>query len=232
MVKIVKPEARKVRSEEAYEILRDSILAGVYKPETKLKFEILQADLGLSASPVREALTKLTTEGLVVSAERKGFSVAPISLSEFMDITRIRKVMEPMALCDSIDNGDEEWEAYIIRSFHFLTKERDEKNTQPLAYNSKWVKWHREFHRALNAACPSQKLLHITENLFNQTERYRFFSASRRKTPRKTHDEHQQIMNAVLDRDKEAACKLLDIHFNKTAENLQIVFNENEENTP
>ncbi len=228
MAKEVKVEAKKVRSEEAYVMLRDSILAGVYKPGEKLKFENLQADLGLSVSPVREALTKLTTEGLVVSAERKGFHVAPISLDEFMDITRIRKVMEPMALCDAIDHGDEEWETRILRAFHFLTKERDIKRSTPLVYNAKWVQWHREFHCALNAACPSKQLLQITENLFDQTERYRFFSASTRKTPRKTHDEHQAIMDAVLARDKEKACTLLDSHLNKTAENLKVVFQENE----
>lgn len=220
----VKSDSRQMRSDEAYEKIRDSILAGVYPPESKLKFDVLQSDLELSASPVREALMKLSAEGLVGSAQRRGFYVAPLSYEDFQDITRIRLLLEPVLLRESIEHGDEAWESNVLNAYHFLSKQRYESLPGNALFNRDWVNWHRSFHAALNAGSPSVRLRHMTETLFDQTERYRCFSAGRRKTARDIGGEHKKLMEAALDRDADTACEMMENHLSKTAENLKVIF--------
>jgi hypothetical protein len=94
--------AQKTRADKAHQTLRADILNGTYPPGYKLKFEFLQSELGYSASPLREALTRLTADGLVTSEQRRGFTVAVISVAELHDITRLRCMLEPLALRDSM----------------------------------------------------------------------------------------------------------------------------------
>jgi DNA-binding GntR family transcriptional regulator len=208
------------RADDAYQKLRIDILCGVLAPGHKLKFDVLQAELGYSASPLREALTSLTSEGLVTSEPRRGFRVAEISYKELDEITRLRCLLEPLALRESIAEGDDAWEADLLAAFHRLSKIEERVGPAPNVPDLNWAHWHKNFHDALLAACPSKKLLQIRSGLFEQSERYRFLSAYRRTKSRDKSTEHKRLMDAALERDAQKASALMEQHIKLTAANL------------
>ncbi len=208
------------RADEAYGRLRADILRGTLPPGRKLKFDALQTELGFSASPLREALTRLTADGLVTSIQQRGFTVAAISLDELKDITRLRCMLEPMAFRESIEDGDDAWEADVLASFHRLSKIEEGVGSDPNIPDDTWAHWHKHFHDTLVAACPSAKLLQIRSSLFEQSERYRFLSAARRTSKRDKLLEHKKLMQAALDRDAKKATALMEEHIMLTATHL------------
>jgi GntR family transcriptional regulator, carbon starvation induced regulator len=210
-------------SERAFYALRGKILRCEYEPGEKLKMEALQRDLGFSSSPLREALNRLAVEGLVVNDERRGFSSAPISLEDLREVTRLRLMLDGDALAESIEHGDDQWEANIVTAFHWLSRIEARHGEGPLTLNADWTMRHKDFHMALLAACSSRKLLKLSSALFDQSERYRRLSIKHRVEPRKKAAEHGQIMDVVLSRDKEAALTLLRDHISRTADNVAAV---------
>ena len=84
-------------ADDAHRKLRTKILRGEIHPGHKLKFENLQQEMSVSASSLREALTRLVSDGFVTSEPRRGFSVAPVSIEELKDISRLRSILEPLA---------------------------------------------------------------------------------------------------------------------------------------
>jgi len=205
-------------ADDAYRKLRTLILKGALLPGQKLKFEATQQELGLNASSLREALTRLVSEGLVASAQRRGFSVAPVSIEELEDITRLRNILEPLALRDAIEHGDDAWEAQILATYHRFSKIDAVQGDAPGIVDEQWSHWHRAFHEALVAACPSRKTMQFRGVLFEQSERYRALSVARRTQPRKKSDEHRMLMEAVLSRDAELATALMIRHVTMTTE--------------
>lgn len=207
-------------AERAYQLLRRDVLQGLHSPEVKLKVEQLQAQYGLSSSPLREALNRLSQEGLVRSDERRGFRVAPISADDLADITRMRVMLDVSALRESIAHGDDAWEAAVVAAAHSLARLESRMGDGPVVLDDEWTRRHREFHIALLAACPSPRQLAWSASLFDQAERYRYLSARLRQTARRKVDEHDHLMGAVLLRDADTACALLREHILGTERNV------------
>ena len=203
-------------SEKAYRLLRSEILRGSIPPEGKLKTEALQRRFALSSSPLREALNRLRAEGLVHSDDHRGFRVASMSVQDLRDITTFRLTLEPIALEQSVMQGDDEWEAAVISAHHRLERAHNRE-----AHTSdQWTVLHKAFHMALILKCPSSRMITTCSALFDLAERYRRFSATHRETPRDIAAEHRQLMGAALDHDAEAAGRLLREHIATTAANV------------
>ena len=109
-------------TEQALLRLRRDVTMGVFEPGKKLKVDELQAIYGFSSSPLREALSKLSQEGLIRADDRKGFRVAEISKDDLQDITRMRLMLDIQALELAIELGDDEWEAEIVSAHYKLDK--------------------------------------------------------------------------------------------------------------
>jgi DNA-binding GntR family transcriptional regulator len=107
-------------TEQAFRRLRQDVLTGTFAAGEKLKLDVLQEYYGFSSSPLREALSRLSQEGLVRADERRGFRVSPLSVEDMADITRMRLMLDPEALGAAIEAGDDEWEAGIVSAFHRL----------------------------------------------------------------------------------------------------------------
>ena len=210
-------------SEQAFQALRGNVLSGVHNPDTKLKMDALQSLYGFSSSPLREALNRLAQEGLVTADERRGFKVAPISPEDLADITKMRLLIDLPALRESIELGDDEWEAGIVLSFHRLSKIESRLPSGPVALDAPWSQHHRAFHRTLIAACPSQRQLDLSMSLFDQAERYRQFSARNRLVLKHKESEHKALMNAALNRKADQAATLLAEHIQSTQRNVLAV---------
>lgn len=208
-------------TEQAFHRLRSDVIVGHLAPNTKLKLELLISRYGLSSSPLREALNRLAQEGLVCAGERRGFRVAPLSISDLVDITAMRKLIDVPTLADAISHGDEDWECSIKASFHRLSLAEKKLSDGPVVLDDHWETVHRDFHLSLLAGCPSARQRFLSASLFDQAERYRRFSGRFRQTIRRKSQEHKRLMNAVLQRDTATACMLLEEHIENTRINLE-----------
>ena len=200
----------------AFAQMKTAIIRCELEPGTRLKVESLSKAYGLSSSPIREALNRLAQDGIVQATENRGFWVAPISVDDFKDITRLRVLLEQEALMDSIEHGDDEWEVGVLTAFHRLSLAEKRLGTGPVALDDDWSERHRAYHMALLSATPSALLSNMVASLFDRAERYRRFSASHRKEERHKNNEHEALMKAAIGREKEKAGRLLRKHVEGT----------------
>lgn len=206
-------------SEQALLRLRNDILNGTLVPGLQLKLDILKDHYGFSSSPLREALNRLTADGLVVNEDRRGFFVAPVSIEDIQEITRLRCLLEPEALTEAITQGDDAWEAQIIAAHFRLDRvEGRSSSGKPFISDSEWASLHEEFHNALLAACTSQKLLTMRTTFFYQAERYWHLWANANPNPANRGSNHERLRDAVLSRDIVRSTDLLKSHISQTTE--------------
>ena len=203
----------------AYAALRRDIIEGTLAPSSRLRVEHLKNDYAVGASTLREALSLLVSDGLVVAHSQRGFHVAPMSLADFRDITRTRILLECDALRHSIEHGDDLWESRVLASYHRLS--RAEQRLQGDQGFEDWEARNREFHQALISACESRWKHHFLGILYRQAERYRRLSITHRPIPRDLSGEHQRIHDATLARNADLACELLARHIQTTLEAIE-----------
>ena len=212
---MARPESGSLTA-EAYARLRAEILTCRLAPGQKLVIADLCDQLGFSLGAVREALARLSSEGLVVSEPRKGFRVAPITEAELQDITRVRATIECLCLESAIRNGDLKWEANIVSTQFELSKMTLQDPNDPARVSEAWAETHKRFHEALVAACDSPWLLRLRDLLFVQSERYRRVSVPLDRTTRDLVAEHRDIAEAAVARDTKAATEAIRAHLEKT----------------
>ncbi len=210
--------------ESAYRALRRDIIEGHLAPGEKLRVEHLKDNYGVGAGTLREALSLLISDALVVSQGQRGFRVAPVSLEDFEDITRNRVMLECEALRQSIAMGDDAWEGQVLAAFHRLSKA--EEKLIASADREEWEERNRVFHEVLIAACPSRWLKHFLAILYHQAERYRRLSLYLQPIPRDIHAEHEALVQAALARDAERAANVLAEHIQLTFRSIQSVPSE------
>ena len=215
------PGARRSQTSMAYARLRADVLGGRVVPGEKLKINELAQQLNVSPGAIREALSRLVPEGLVVSRDQKGFIVAPLSEGDLDDLTRMRCEIEGLALRRSVAAGDADWEAMVLATAHRLRRTaRFAPEKQP---NADWLKQHDKFHAALVAACGSPRLLALRSLLHQQSERYRILSVQV-EPARDIDQEHQALADAALNRDVEALVAHCRAHIERTASILKAGF--------
>ncbi|KVO04672.1 GntR family transcriptional regulator [Burkholderia ubonensis] len=218
------PAVSQTISEKAYKLLRADIIAGRLAPGEKLRLQSLQTRYELGVSPIREALMLLCGDELVTNEGQRGFSVAPLSRSDLLDLTSARIAIEQLLLADSIAQGDDDWGADITAAYYKLTKARLPTDASDVAAVELWETAHRRFHFSLVAAATSKWLLRMDEQLVDHSERYRRIRLAYPRAAKKLADdvlkEHRDLMEAVLDRDTAKALELLRQHLTGTAEAL------------
>jgi DNA-binding GntR family transcriptional regulator len=208
------PQSRTLAN-DVFEKLRADILSNSLPPGMKLRFGDLREAYKVGLSPLREALSRLAENRLVVATGQRGFRVPSVSVRDILDIAMVRKEVEGLALRLSIQNGDDAWEARVVAARHkVILLEKAGKN---VAENI-WESRHREFHYTLVSACQSECLLHLHGLLSDQFDRYRRLSAQSRlpNSPRSLI--HQQILEAALKRNVDLAVRLLGDHIDKAAQ--------------
>ena len=206
---------------DAYEAIRQAIRSGSVKPGERLRFADLQALCGMSVTPVREALARLTAEGFTVLDDHRGYSVASLSLSELRDLTAARQLCEGEALRLSVEKGDADWEARMIAAHHLMARIPQAREDIPSAIREDWEERHAAFHAALISACGSPILLEICEKLFSRADRYRRLSVSVSAGARDPAAEHRRLMELALARDGQGAGAALREHYGRTAAALE-----------
>lgn len=189
-----------------FNTLRRAILKGELKPGERL-MEIALADkLGVSRTPIREAIRKLELEGLVVMAPRKGAKVASITERDLNDVLEVRKGMEVLAIslaCKRITGEELEKLESIERSFQSLI---ESGNLTELAEMD--VKFHDTIYQATN----NQRLVQLLNNLREQMYRYRMEYLKDIAVRRTLAEEHKAICEALRGRDESKAQNYLSVH--------------------
>jgi len=203
-------------AERAYRALRQAIVRGEFAPGARLRVEELSRRFSVSSSPLREALNRLSEQGLVRALENRGFRVAPLTAAGVSDLARVRTLVECDALRDAIAHGTDTWEARAVAAGHALGLAERRLGDQARALDDDWSARHRAFHLSLYAGCTSPLLLDLADVLFDNAERYRRWAARWRLAPRHKHDEHQQLLKAVIARDSDRAVELLRLHISRT----------------
>lgn len=199
-----------------YDRLRSDIVDGELRPGTRLRFEELKESYGVGLSPLREALTRLAAEKLVVLEQNRGFHVAPISRSDLHDLLFMRQEIELLAILRSIERGDDQWEAAIVAAIHALGKR--ESMTPDGHIDAEWEDRHRSFHDSLVAACDLRRLLMYRQQLTDHADRYRKLSHHYHKAGRDHLAEHCALSEAVVARDADKANQLIRNHLARTVE--------------
>ncbi len=197
-------------TQRVYLTLRNEIITGNLIPGEKLKIDAIKDKHGTGASPIREALSLLTSDHLVERIDQRGFRVAQTSRLQFQEILNLRCTLEPMALLESIRHGNKQWEEGLVIAFHYLS--RTERSDQKL-----FEERHKSFHMSLIKACNSPILLKFCGQLYDLNVRYRFLAGKSKGYKLRDVDvEHQTILNTAIDRDFEKTSRLLVEHYQTT----------------
>jgi len=204
----------KTQSDRMFERLRVDILTCRLLPGSKLRINDIAQSSEVSLGAVREALSRLGAEGLVIAESQKGYRVAPLSVEDLRDLTEARVEIERIGLSRSIAQGDLEWETNLVAAWHRLSKLPEPQPEDPQAV--RWATAHAEFHLALVAACGSNKILQIRSQLYQQSERYRGYSGVVARE-RNVFAEHQAIFDATIARNAAAATEAVEEHLRMTA---------------
>jgi GntR family transcriptional regulator, carbon starvation induced regulator len=207
-----------IQSEKAYSILRREIVSCKLRPGSKLRINEIALRLDVSVSAVREALSRMAVEELVVATAQKGFSVSPISSAEILDVTKTRIAIESLCLVGAIRNGSIEWESQITAAFHTLTRTPFTDPHDEEIVNEEWVTAHSDFHHSLASGCGSPSLLKIQRSLYVQSERYRQLSGRIHHHGRDIVVEHRALMEAALERNEQLMLERIKVHLEKTTD--------------
>lgn len=199
--------------------MRTDIISCVLKPGAKLRFEALRDIYAASFSTLREALSRLVAEGLVIAEDHRGFLVAPVSIADLNDLTDVRILIERQCLERAIAHGDDKWEADIIGTFHRMDRLQNRLGSN-YYLSEEWTKLHGDFHFSLVTACQSPNLLEIRQRLFERAHRYRRMSSQFRPQWRAKDVEHRMIMDAVIRRETASAQDLIERHIRETTQNV------------
>lgn len=192
----------------AYLSLRQMILTGALPAGKKLKIEQLRKLLDTGASPVREALSLLTSDMLVERIDQRGFRAAPASTANFAEILTLRCVLEDMALRQSIAQTSPEWEERLVLAHHRMKR---------LAGSETFEDAHKSFHMALLSNAASPMLERYCSQLYDLNIRYRNLASGGKNYQRRDITaEHDDIFEAAVQHDADTASAALLSHYRLT----------------
>jgi DNA-binding GntR family transcriptional regulator len=185
-------------------------------------FADLSQRYGASVGVTREALTWLSSQGLVQSTAHQGYVVTPLSVPDLTELTEARILIEPLVLRASFETGDTAWEATVLSAHHVLSRTPPPNSDQSLGDDAldRWAETHADFHDALVSACPNKRLLKIVKQLHEEAAMYRRWSVSLVSYHPESAGEHTALLEAALVRDWELAGDVLRAHYRHTQANL------------
>ena len=205
---------------QVVEQLRRDILEGVHSPGGRLRIEGLRERYRVGASPIREALSQLAAEGLVLRVDQRGFRVAPADPETLRDLIETRLLVETAALRAAIARGDAAWEERVLVAHHRLARSPRSVDPDRFVSNPEWETHHRAFHLALLDGCGAKALLAFCADLQDRALRFRHLSNRVAWPQRDVAAEHKAICEAAMARNADVACSLLASHYRRTGEFL------------
>jgi GntR family carbon starvation induced transcriptional regulator len=204
--------------------LKQDILTGFFAPDEKLKMARLKERYQVGVSPLREALSQLIVEQLVVVENQRGFTVHPISHEELKDIYHTRAHIEALCISQAILLGDDAWEASILAADHQLKKSAQLLEQTSVSTDQEqqrlniqlWEARHQAFHHAACNGCGSKHLMQVRKSLYEKASRYRNLWLKQHMLNHGVFDanqkEHEALVAALLARNESDAITLIKHH--------------------
>ncbi len=195
----LKIEGFKPLREIVFENLREAILEGRLEPGQRMMEIQLAEQLGVSRTPVREAIRKLELEGLVIMIPRKGAYVADVSIKDILEVLEIRAILEGLAASLAATRmSDEEIDELEMISYQFKKcYQKDDIEGM--------IEKDVEFHDRIFNSARNEKLNHIVQGLREQIYRFRVTYISEYNKAKELVEEHENILEAISQRDAEKA---------------------------
>ena len=206
-----------------FNTLRQAILRGELKPGERLMEIQLANKLGVSRTPIREAIRKLELEGLVLMIPRKGAEVAEITEKNLRDVLEVRCALEELAVQLACDRMDEDWiKAKKEASAEF-------SNTLVSDDITRIAQADVAFHDIIYAATDNRRLIQLLNNLREQMYRFRIEYLKKKECYPQLLEEHQTIIDSIESRDKGRATQITGQHIKNQAEAVVDTIREKEE---
>lgn len=203
-----------------FNTLRQAILRGELKPGERLMEIQLANKLGVSRTPIREAIRKLELEGLVLMIPRKGAEVAEITEKNMQDVLEVRKALEELAAglaCERITKTQIEEMKVAAKAFEDSLKNGDVTKIAEADVN---------FHDIIFTATDNQRLITLLNNLREQMYRFRVEYLKQKECYPQLLDEHERMIVAISRRDKEEARRIVGRHIDNQASTVSDVIRE------
>jgi len=200
--------------EVIFNTLREAIIIGELKPGERLMEVQLAEKMGVSRTPVREAIRKLELEGLVDMVPRKGAHVADLSVKDIMDVLEVRASLDGLAtaLSASRITEDELKELKHVQTQFISYVEKDNLNGS--------IKKDVEFHDIIYKSSRNDRLIQIINNLREQVLRFRVIYLKDFSSSKEIIKEHAEILEAISSRNPEAAQKTAQKHIKNQEETI------------
>jgi len=214
MENISKIEGYELLSKKVYQVLKAEIIKGSLKPGTKLLEGKIAEQMGVSRTPVREALKELAAEGFAKMTPNQGIVINNISIEDLQEVLQIRVVLEGLAArlaAKMIKEKEIKELEKILRKMEYYTKKGDILDFSRRAT---------EFHALVVNACGNNKLIQIRKNLYDQAHRYRMGSLNNPGRLKYSLEEHRKIVEALKRKDSEQADRLSQKHIENVLENI------------
>ena len=189
-----------------FNTLRQAILTGELKPGERLMEIHLANKLGVSRTPIREAIRKLELEGLVTMIPRRGAEVAQITEKSMNDVLEVRRAMDALCAelaCERITDEETQQLRQACVTFEAAVKTRDVKKIAQADV---------ELHDIIVQATGNQRLVQLINNLSEQMYRYRFEYIKDASQHQRLIEEHRVIYESILKKDKETASQAARVH--------------------
>ncbi len=203
-------EKRETAGESAFRRIRQDLISGALPPGSKIKLEQAKARYSVSISTLREILSRLASENLVVAEGQRGFEVSPASTRELCELADLRILLECHAIGLSFAAGDLDWEGRLVAAHHKLASVERSLLGGDASRTVDWVRYDWEFHQALVAACNSASLMAALSSIFDRFLRYHLLAESFRGQP--VVDDHKRLFEMAMSRDHEGARQMLTKH--------------------
>lgn len=195
-----------------FNTLRQAILTGEMKPGERLMEIHLANKLGVSRTPIREAIRKLELEGLVIMIPRRGAEVAQITWKSLKDVLEVRRALDVLAIELACDRMTQEELQELYRACESFAEATRKKDVREIAEADVAL------HDFIVAATRNNRLIQLVNNLAEQMYRYRFEYIKDSSQHERLIQEHNDMYQSILRKDKESAARAVRKHIDNQEE--------------
>ena len=211
----LKIQNRESLTQKAYHILKEAIIRGDIEPNVRITFQELAQSMGISTTPIREAINKLTSEGLVKLIPNKGIIINEISIDDFQEILQIRSSLDGLIAELAAAKINEEEISTMMKIIYDM--EISVKEDDRLVYNDLDI----QFHDFLLNIAGNQKLKDLYNNLISQAYKFRLRTLKLAYRMSKSLEEHKSIALAVKEKNPIKANREMRKHINSILKSLE-----------
>lgn len=198
--------------EMVYEELKMQILTGAIVPGTRMMEVELANQIGVSRTPVREAIRKLEKEGLVIIEPRKGAYASQISTKDMVEILEVRQNMEGLAAFFAASRMQQDQLSELKEVAGLYNTAVADGNMEDM------IKYDTRFHRIIVESCNNKILVQMIEQLQELVLRFRYIYYDDFRRAEKMPEEHRMILEAIENGDADSARQAADVHIDRLKE--------------